>query len=352
MAIDYGAASGNKMLKSVAKKNTETLNSIKVVNLELDLIDENPDNEHIFNMDDIDALAKSIEEEGFSGAIEVFKKPDGRYEISAGHRRYQAMKRLGRKTIPAIVSASVDNISRAKKLLSSNINNRVLTPLDMARAVEYYKENVLKPSGFKGNMRQALMDFFNKSGTQIHRYEAIMKMIPELQELSNNPMFPFTAFTSAATMTKEQQYELYRRIIQYNDESKSGDGFEISRTRIEQIITNIRMEDERKRQKLELENDSKGSKKEVKEVKTETSGEENSGWKYNQEQMIANIGDFYGETSEADEYTISIDDITETILNQLRKIIEEKYDIKDKTVVKKQIDDIRKELNVLEMMTK
>ena len=72
----------------------------KIIEIDIARIRKNPDNELIFNMDNLDVLANNIKEVGFVGAIDVIENPDGYYEILSGHRRYEAALLLGMKTIP------------------------------------------------------------------------------------------------------------------------------------------------------------------------------------------------------------------------------------------------------------
>ena len=214
--LDYSKSSGAKLLESVSKKSAKEANGNLIINIPIDLIDVNEDNSKIFNMDKIELLARSINEDGFSGGVELLKKDDGRYELSAGHRRLAAVKLLGWTEIPSIVSQNIDDVLKAKKLIRSNINNRELTPLDWANLTTYYMENVLRPEkergDFTGGIEKKCMEDLGISISQMQRYRAIKKMIPELQELSAEHDFPFSAITPAATMTDEQQKLLYTRL--------------------------------------------------------------------------------------------------------------------------------------------
>ena len=214
------------------------------VDIELSLIDKNEDNDKIFNMNDIEYLAKSIEEEGFYGAIEVFKKPNGRYEISSGHRRFEAMKYLHRESIPCIVNDMPDDYKVGIKLLSCNLKTRKLTPLDMARSIAYY-EQLEKKNGKKGNFSKKAAAFFNISEPQVYRFQVLLKLIPELQELADDPGFPYSALRSAVNLTPEAQLLLYNQInsfilennVEDEDDTKE---YKLSRGRIETLIENLR----------------------------------------------------------------------------------------------------------------
>lgn len=242
----------NKM-KSIQEKSNEQGNGAVTINIALDQIDENPDNEKTFNMEKVDSISKSIEQVGFFGAINVFKKPDGRYEISSGHTRYRAMKKLGRNAIPCIVSAYPDEFKRGLMLLSSNVNNRVMKPMDWAKSIDYYYElmkNAKKEYGkgeqsYTGRLRDQAADFFDMSPANIQKYYSLLKLIPELQELANDPEFSYSAFCSAATLSKEEQKDLSDRINEELEsnakKAESGEGIAgVSRTRIEQMINNLK----------------------------------------------------------------------------------------------------------------
>lgn len=252
MAMDFSKSTTTTKLKQIQQKSTENSNRIVAIDIPLGEIDKNPDNDTIFNMDAIELLAKSIDEEGFSGAIEVYKKPNGRYEISAGHRRYEAMKMLGRPTIPCIVKEIPSDFIKGKKLLLSNVLNRKLTPLDMAKAIDYY-DKLLTQAGEKKNFIHQAMDFFGLSYAQIYRFQCLLKIIPELQSMANDPSFPFSAFREAALLTEEGQRELYNQlkyfIMKPEDREEGEDEIDdkemkLTRPRIEQMIENIREKEE------------------------------------------------------------------------------------------------------------
>lgn len=219
----------------------------KIEYIDIDQIDENPDNKTIFNMEDIKTLERSIKANGFIGAIEVFKKPDGRYEISSGHRRVRAMRELGMNQVPCIVNPMPDDVSKARRLIESNMTNRTLHPLDYARSIEYYISYVLKPSGFTGDVNKECADFFNISTSSVYKYRQIVKMIPELQGLANNPQFPYSGFVSAHRLSAEKQLELYDEIRNYskNHKDDNGNPIEVSRFYIEQTVRKLLKEENR-----------------------------------------------------------------------------------------------------------
>ena len=213
MAMDF-SKSKNNILKDVIKKDTEDGNVKVIKSLPLEEIEENPLNERIFNMDEIDQMAETIKNEGFTGSILVIDKPNGKYQIFSGHRRYRAAKKLGMKTIPCTIEHCESETMLTRKLLSSNLQTRKMHPLDYARAIEVYKK-VLKEENFKGDTRAEVARFFNTSESQVYRYTLISKMITRLQEMTNDPEFPYTAFQDAVGLDESQQNELADRIDYY-----------------------------------------------------------------------------------------------------------------------------------------
>lgn len=197
---------------------TETKETVSkeniIVDLDISMIDANEDNSKIFTMVNIDLLADTIEREGFRGAIEVFRKPNGRYEVLSGHRRLAAVKKLGHDRIPAIVSDMPDDMTKSTMLLSSNINNRDLTPADKVRMVSYYYNHVLlqdgwreqrKAEGKNTDRQEACAEFFGYSITNIKRYKALADIDADLQKFLSVEDFPYTAFDGMNSKTSEEQ---------------------------------------------------------------------------------------------------------------------------------------------------
>ena len=215
--------------------------------ISLDQIDYNPKNTAIFNMGEIERLASRIKEEGYNDPILVFKKDNGRYEILSGHRRYEAMKYLGEKKIPAnIITEKLSDSQKDLILLSSNIANRKLAPLDMARAIEFYKGILDRDPSFKGNKKAATAEYFGITQSNVQRYSVILKLIPELQEYCKKPNFPYSSLSKAANLSKEEQKELLSKLIRLEADEKNISEEEVdkdeilfSRTRVEQIINNM-----------------------------------------------------------------------------------------------------------------
>ena len=191
-----------------------------LVNVPLDLIVMNPDNEKVFNMDAIDQLAARIKKVGYDNAspVSLFERPDGKYELSAGHRRYMACKQLGMSTIPAVIKADVSSAEKAEALLGSNMYNRVLKFYDYAKAIEYYRDNVLIASGFKGNVRKALCEYFGITDTTLQRYLSVLNT-----KLTERELLAMIAMVKQRAEQKAK-IEKNRAIFESNSVNRIDDG--------------------------------------------------------------------------------------------------------------------------------
>lgn len=213
MAMDFSKSKSNNLVNSVLKQVDETSLDNKKRDIEISLIDLNEDNEDIFGYDDVDFLATEIAEFGFSGAIEVYAKKDGRYEVSSGHRRLLAAKKNGYQKVPCIISEDVDDATKAQKLIMSNIHHRKMSPLMWAKAINYYEKNVLdKNKQYEGRKRDELARKFNISPASVHRYTVLLNLIPELQKQANTYGYPYNILVPIASLSKEDQLKVLKML--------------------------------------------------------------------------------------------------------------------------------------------
>lgn len=246
MSVKLNATRSMQQVQDVVNKGVSLTNNKVTKDIRLDQIDPHPDNQSIYFLSDIEALMERIEESGFFGSIEVYAKPDGRYQISSGHRRYEAMKRLGRKTIPCTIYKMEDDITVKKRLVESNLNVRIASPIELSRAITYY-EQLLNESGYTGKINDKLASIFNISRTKIAKLKEIKKFTEELQEYAKSLTFPYEAFFEATHFSKDQQKRLAQLIkshlSQYPDAELSS---VLAKQFIEQVKNETRLEKERK----------------------------------------------------------------------------------------------------------
>lgn len=175
----------------MSEKSTEEAGaSRRVVSVPLDLIDSSPKNHYA--MSEIGELAKSIETVGLLQYPLLRQKPNGRYEIIAGHRRIAAIRLLAQDDaaawgeVPCVVIRTADDIQAELMLIMAN-QFRPLTDADRVWQAERVKDllTALKSSGFKfgRRMREEMAARMGTSSTNVARYEKISTdLMPELRQ--------------------------------------------------------------------------------------------------------------------------------------------------------------------------
>ena len=102
--------------------------------LPLDLIRPNPNQPRTrFDAASISSLAASIADAGMVQPLIVRPLGDGRYELTAGERRWRAAREAGVRTVPAIVRDEAE-AERLQTALIENMAREDLNPVDEARA--------------------------------------------------------------------------------------------------------------------------------------------------------------------------------------------------------------------------
>jgi ParB family chromosome partitioning protein len=102
--------------------------------LPLDLIQPNPAQPRTrFDPASISSLAASIADAGMVQPLIVRPLGDGRYELTAGERRWRAAREAGVQAVPAIVRDEAE-AERLQTALIENMAREDLNPLDEARA--------------------------------------------------------------------------------------------------------------------------------------------------------------------------------------------------------------------------
>lgn len=122
----------------------------------------------------LEDLAASIREKGLLSPIMV-PALDGGYELIAGQRRLLACKKIGMKSIPAIVRSDLDDTDATAISLIENVHRADMHPMDKARAFQDLWQRyggdynrVSKETGF--------------SVSTVKRYLSLLVLPQELQE--------------------------------------------------------------------------------------------------------------------------------------------------------------------------
>ena len=89
-----------------------------------------------FPKEELEQLAGTIEETGLVQPIKVKKKPDGRFDLVAGERRFRAAKIAGLKTIEITLSTG----NPVTETLVENIHRSNLNPIETALGLKAFAE--------------------------------------------------------------------------------------------------------------------------------------------------------------------------------------------------------------------
>lgn len=202
-------------------KNTSLVGITKKISDNIELIEiekliENENNEFLFGMESIPDLAKSIETNGFRGAIEVYDLENGFYEIASGHRRKRAMEYLEKKEIPCIVKPKYKNeIERGIWLLDSNLKQRGgikgFDPVHVSRMICWFDKTIyseLKLFNPNTPPKKVLMnEKFGISESVMYKYMAISQYINPIQDKIKKGL-PFSALYGIQNESEEIQEKI------------------------------------------------------------------------------------------------------------------------------------------------
>lgn len=121
-------------------------------------------------------LAESIERQGLINPITVQKRDDGKYEVIAGHRRFEAVKRLGYLHVECNI---LDDLNEKEIILAQIAENCQRKQMSAAELVDTFED--LKER-FKMN-QAAIAKQFGKSDTWVsNQYQAVRLLASQYGE--------------------------------------------------------------------------------------------------------------------------------------------------------------------------
>ena len=117
--------------------------------------------------DEIAELAESIEKQGLINPILVQKRDDGKYVVIAGHRRYEAVKRLGLPHIECNVFEDMNEKDVVLAQIAENVQRKNMSAYELVETFEYMKNKL--------HMNQnAIARHFGKSDAWVtNQYQAV-----------------------------------------------------------------------------------------------------------------------------------------------------------------------------------
>ena len=162
---------------------------------------------------DLDGLADSIRERDLLNAIIVRTRPDGRYDLIAGQRRFLACGKLGMATISAVVRDDLGDTDATVVSLIENVQRADMHPLDKARAYKGIYEQY-------GNYRQVAKDTGVTVPT-IRKYLYLLDLDSSVQEFvttSEGSVGIGTLSKLAELFPQEQHEEVLEKIRGFRQE--------------------------------------------------------------------------------------------------------------------------------------
>lgn len=185
--------------------------------LEAALSELHPFKGHPFRVQDDDAMqemAESVRAHGVLVPGIVRARPEGGYELVAGHRRKHASELAGLKAMPVIVR-ELDDDEAVLAMVDSNIQRENLLPSEKARAYKM-KLDALKHQGAKGASRQvgekwsveALSENSNDSARNIHRFIRLTELVPGFLRMVDDKKIAFNPAVELSYLAKDEQERL------------------------------------------------------------------------------------------------------------------------------------------------
>lgn len=188
---------------------TENVQSISITEIQ-------PFHDHPFTVTDNEDMAKIVESIGKVGTITpVIARPlsNGGYELISGHRRLEACRRLGLKTIPVIVRNMTDD-EAVIAMVDANLQREHILPSEKAFAYKMKLEAISHQGKACGQVVHKSRDTISEtdSGRQVQRYIRLTKLIPQLLKLVDEERIAFSVGVELSYLTEYEQEDLFEAI--------------------------------------------------------------------------------------------------------------------------------------------
>lgn len=203
-----------------------------IMEIALDEISDFPNHPFKVRMDEeMQNLVESVKQYGVLSPTLVRSKPEGGYEMIAGHRRRYASEIAGKKEIPCIIRELSDEEATII-MVDSNLQRETILPSEKAFAYQM-KLDAMKRQGTRTDLTstpvgqklgkysvEVLGEQVGESKSQIQRYIRLTNLIPELLGLVDNSVLKekdklqiaLRPAVELSYLSKEEQTALYDTI--------------------------------------------------------------------------------------------------------------------------------------------
>lgn len=181
-----------------------------------------PFKNHPFQVQDDETMRKTVESIARSGVLHpgiVRPRPEGGYEIIAGHRRKRGSELAGRTTMPVFIR-ELDDDEATIIMVDSNLQREKILPSEKAFAYKM-KMEALKHQGQRRDLtsepavpkltarEKIAQDAGESCGLTVTRYIALTKLIPPLLALVDvDKLSLSTAADYVSILTEQEQTTL------------------------------------------------------------------------------------------------------------------------------------------------
>jgi len=186
---------------------------------EIPLSELHPFKGHPFKVLDDEAMQKTVESIAQFGVMTpaiARPRPEGGYELIAGHRRHHASELAGKETMPVIVR-DMDDDAATILMVDSNLQRETLLPSERAFAYKM-KVEAIKHQGQRTDltssqvgMKLQAMDIVGQeagdSRNQVHRYIRLTELIPELLDMVDEKKIAFNPAVEISYLKPNEQQD-------------------------------------------------------------------------------------------------------------------------------------------------
>ena len=188
----------------------------------------NPFPDHPFEVRDDEEMEKLVDSIRVHGVLMpaiARTRPDGSYELVAGHRRKRACELAGLQEMPVLVR-EMDDDTATILMVDTNVQREHILPSEKAKAYKMKLEALKRKGGrpSKENSGQVGPDFSGtrsnqivaessgESVKQVQRYIRLNNLIPELMELVDENKLKFNPAVEISYLTPEEQEDFFQFI--------------------------------------------------------------------------------------------------------------------------------------------
>lgn len=193
----------------------------RVINLPPGEISDFPNHPFKVRMDEeMQQMAESVKEHGVLVPALVREKPDGGYEMIAGHRRKRAAELAELPEIPCIVRNLTDD-ETIIVMVDSNLQREKILPSEKAFAYKMKLDAMRRQQGTRTDLtsvpvgqklrqtsREALAENSPDSNTQIQRYIRLTYLLPEILDMVDDGKIALRPAVELSYLAEKEQHFL------------------------------------------------------------------------------------------------------------------------------------------------